>query len=70
MKWKNHLKCNYISGMVLDSNIADRRMKSNIIDPKIVIIEGDITLDDCKTSFLDIESIVKQEKHYIKSIEK
>ena len=69
-KMENHLKCDYISGIVLDSNIADRRMKINLIDPRIVLIEGNITLDDCKTSFLDIESIVKQEKHYLKSIEK
>lgn len=70
IKWMNHLKCEYISGMVLDSNIADRRMKTNILNPKIIIVEGSLTFDTPKKNFMEIENILKQEKHFIKSVEK
>ena len=70
IKWANHLKCEYIPGMVIDNNIADRRMKNNILNPKIILVESSIILDTGRSSFLDIESILKQEKHFLKSIEK
>lgn len=56
--------------MVLENNIADRHMKTNILNPRIVLVEGSLTFDDTSRSFLDIETIMKQEKHYLKSIEK
>jgi hypothetical protein len=70
VKWKNHLKCEYVHGMVLDNKIADRHMKMNILDPKIVLVSGELSLDVVKRSFLDIETILKQEKQYLRSIEK
>lgn len=56
--------------MVLDNKIADRHMKSNILDPKIVLVSGGLSMDVVKRSFLDLETIFKQEKQYLKSIEK
>lgn len=70
VKWKNHLKCEYVSGMVLENKIADRHMKTNIIDPKIVLVSGNLSFDSEKRSFFDIETIMKQEKQYINSVEK
>jgi hypothetical protein len=56
--------------MVLESNIADRRMKTNILNPRIVLVEGRLSFDFTKRSFLDIDTIIKQEKHFLKNIEK
>jgi hypothetical protein len=56
--------------MVLENNVADRRMKTNILNPRIVLVEGSLTFDFTKRSFLDIDSIMKQEKHFLKNIEK
>lgn len=70
IKWKNHLKWEYVSGMVLENKIADKHMKTNILDPKIVWIEGSLTFDSPKRNFLDIETIMKHEKYFLKSIEK
>lgn len=70
VQWKDHLKCEYIPGMVLENNVADRRMKTNILNPRIVLVEGSLTFDFTKRSFLDIDSIMKQEKHFLKNVEK
>ena len=56
--------------MVLENNIADRHMKTNIISPKIVVVEGSLTLDSSSSAFVDIESILRQENHIIKWIER
>lgn len=56
--------------MVLENNVADKRMRTNILHPRIIVVQGSLTLDIIKSSFLDIESILKQEKHFLKSIEK
>uniref|UniRef100_A0A7S3KIU7 Uncharacterized protein n=1 Tax=Euplotes crassus TaxID=5936 RepID=A0A7S3KIU7_EUPCR len=45
VKWSNHLKCEYISGMVLQNYIADRRMRQSILNPQIILVEGDLTFE-------------------------
>lgn len=46
IRWKNYLKSEYINGMALENYIADKRMKTNILDPSIVLIEGELTLEN------------------------
>lgn len=70
IKWNTHLKWEYISGMVLENNVADRRMKSNILNPRIVIIEGSLTFDSSNRMYIDIENVIRQEKLIMKGIEK
>ena len=57
-------KCSYINGCVIKNNIADRKMRSKIDNPKILLIGNSIGFfqDD---SFADLETYVKQENHYI-----
>jgi len=57
-KWK------YINGWVLKNNIADRRMQKEIIDPKILLIGSSIGFTQ-EDYWADLETFVKQEKHYI-----
>lgn len=45
VKWMNHLKCEYISGMVLENYIADRRMRQSILNPQIILVEGALTFE-------------------------
>ena len=70
IKWNSHLKWEFVSGMVLENNVADRRMKTNILNPRIVIIEGSLTFDSSNRTYMDIENILKQEKLVLKGIEK
>ncbi|CAI2386712.1 unnamed protein product [Moneuplotes crassus] len=70
VKWSNHLKCEYISGMVLQNYIADRRMRQNILNPQIILVEGDLTFEKNRKNCIDIDSIMKQDKTYGKIIEK
>lgn len=57
-------KCKYINGCVIKNNIADRRMKSEINNPKILLIGNSIGICQ-EESCADIETYVSQEKHYI-----
>lgn len=70
IKWKNHLKCEYICGMALENYIADKRMKTNILNPTIAIIEGELTFEKGRRNCVDIDSIMKQDREYLKEIEK
>lgn len=56
--------------MVLENNVADRRMKSNILNPRIVIVEGSLTFDSSNRMYIDIENVIRQEKLIMKGIEK
>jgi hypothetical protein len=57
-KWK------YINGWVIKNNIADRRMRNEIKNPKILLIGNSIGFFQ-EESFADLETYVKQENHYI-----
>mmetsp|Transcript_16727 Transcript_16727/g.16414 ORF Transcript_16727/g.16414 Transcript_16727/m.16414 type:complete len:84 (+) Transcript_16727:2-253(+) len=57
--------------MVLEDYIADRRMRQNILNPQIVLVEGNLTFENNrKQACMDIESIMKQDKTFEKLIEK
>mmetsp|Transcript_16726 Transcript_16726/g.16411 ORF Transcript_16726/g.16411 Transcript_16726/m.16411 type:complete len:84 (+) Transcript_16726:895-1146(+) len=57
--------------MVLENYIADRRMRQNILNPQIVLVEGNLTFENNrKQACMDIESIMKQDKTFEKLIEK
>lgn len=45
-------------------------MKTNILNPKIVLVEGSLGFEVTKRSFMDIETLMKQEKLYVKGIER
>jgi hypothetical protein len=49
---------------VLKNNIADRRMKSEINNPRILLIGNSIGFTQ-KDLGIDLETYVRQENHYI-----
>lgn len=57
-------KWRYINGWVLKNNIADRRMKSEINDPRILLIGNSIGFTQ-EDPGIDLETYVRQENHYI-----
>ncbi|CAI2382914.1 unnamed protein product [Moneuplotes crassus] len=60
---ENDKKCSYINGCVIKNNIADRRMRSEIKNPKILLIGNSVGFTQEDTC-ADIETLVKQEEHY------
>lgn len=65
IEYENDSKCKYINGCVIMNNIADRRMKSNIENPQILLIGNSVGFCQ-EDSFADLETIIKQEDHYLK----
>ena len=65
IEYENDSKCKYINGWVIKNNIADRRMRSNIENPQILLIGNSVGFWQ-EDSFADLETIVKQEDHYLK----
>lgn len=61
---ENDSKCKYINGWVIKNNIADRRMRSEIKNPKILLIGNSIGFTQ-EDSWADLETYVRQEEHYI-----
>jgi hypothetical protein len=57
-------KWRYINGWVLKNNIADRRMKSEINNPRILLIGNSIGFTQ-EDPGIDLETYVRQENHYI-----
>lgn len=43
INYEDNSKSAYINGIVLSKNIADKRMKTNIKDPKILLVKDSIS---------------------------
>mmetsp|Transcript_15939 Transcript_15939/g.13918 ORF Transcript_15939/g.13918 Transcript_15939/m.13918 type:complete len:85 (+) Transcript_15939:360-614(+) len=56
--------------MALENYVADKHMKSNILNPSIVLIEGDLQFDTYRRNCIDIASILKQDRTFLKTVEK
>ncbi len=56
----------YINGVVLNCNIADKRMRSQIEKPKILLINGSLQQTQNEKLYSEIGNIQKQEQHFLK----
>jgi chaperonin GroEL (HSP60 family) len=45
INYEDNSKSEYINGIVLSKNIADKRMKTNITNPKILLVKDSISTD-------------------------
>ena len=67
--WKDGSKSKYINGLVLNKNIASRRMKSVVPNPRILLLKtlGQVEYDNSK-AFInqDIATKIHSEEKYEK----
>jgi hypothetical protein len=71
INWHNNSKSAYINGIVISKNIADKRMKSKIDDPQILLLKesiGTVRGESSKEELTEIQSLVDQEEHWIEII--
>ena len=65
IEWKNSQKSQYINGVVISHNVADKRMRTEIQDPRLLLISNSLCYARDETNFTDLESVIQQEEHYI-----
>jgi 1-phosphatidylinositol-3-phosphate 5-kinase len=73
INWRDNSKSAYINGVVMNKNIADKRMISTIQNPSILLLKesiGTMKNDGLTGSagLTEIQSIVDQEEHWIEII--
>jgi 1-phosphatidylinositol-3-phosphate 5-kinase len=65
LDWPDHSKSKYVNGLIMKRNIANKRMKGNITDPRILLISnslGNVGEDD---NFIDLGQVIRQEEPYV-----
>ena len=67
INWHNNSKSAYINGVVISKNIADKRMKSLIDEPQILLLKDSVGIADesSKNDFSDIQNLYDQEENWI-----
>ena len=65
INWKDNTKSAYINGIVMSKNLADKRMKSEIQNPLILLLKESVGSVKNETGFTDIQSVVDQEEYWV-----
>lgn len=58
IEWKNSQKSQYINGVVISHNVADKRMRTEIEDPRLLLISNSLCYARDETNFTDLESVI------------
>lgn len=66
INYEDNSKSEYINGIVLSKNIADKRMKTNIPNPKILLVKDSISTDQSEGTSL--QTLIEQENNWINII--
>lgn len=66
INYEDNSKSEYINGIVLSKNIADKRMKTNITNPKILLVKDSISTDQSEGTSL--QTLIEQENNWINII--
>ncbi|CRL00836.1 CLUMA_CG014086, isoform A [Clunio marinus] len=61
-------ECAIIGGVVFTKNVAHKDMKTTIENPKILLVQCPIAYQRVEGKFVTIESLVLQEKEYLKNV--
>lgn len=67
-EWRDQEKCQYVNGVVFNKNVAHKRMATEIDQPKILLITNSLGYVGEEEGFLDLETVVRQEEHYVQII--
>jgi len=65
LQHKNQEKCEYVNGVIIYKNVADKRMASQIANPRILVINNSLGYVREEEGYTDLESIIKQEEPYV-----
>ncbi len=66
--WPDRSKSEYINGIMATKNIADRRMNSQIVNPRILLISSALEYyarPDDRKAYAAIDSLIHQESYYL-----
>ena len=59
VQYKDHSKIKYLNGAVINKNIAHRRMKWEIEEPKILLLSNSLGYANDEKDFMDLETDIK-----------
>jgi chaperonin GroEL (HSP60 family) len=58
VNWEDNSRSQYVNGVVMSKNIADKRMKSRIENPSILLLKESVGTMRSEGALTDIQSLV------------
>jgi hypothetical protein len=68
MPGKDISYCRYVNGVVFTKNVADKKMKTNIADPLILLISGDLAENKDELEMESFKEVLNQEGHFSRKL--
>lgn len=66
--WEDDSLSKYVNGVVCRKNLVDRKMATEIKDPKILLISQALEYERNDTSYTNMGAVLSQELHYAKTL--
>ena len=61
-------RSSYLRGLVMRRNVADKRMRNRIENPRVLLLGNSLGYVREEEDFTDIASVIKQEEHFVEII--
>ena len=68
IEYKDLSKTKYVNGIIISKNVADRRMRTRLENPRILLISSPLEDTPSTDEFSNISHIISSAHHYIKTV--
>jgi len=65
IEYPNQDKCRYVNGVVFKKNVAHRRMKTDVDNPRILLLSNSLGYVQDDEGFIDLQAEIKQEESFM-----